>query len=377
MDFVLAERELRTQKLFRDFALQEVAPFTEQIEGNREIMRETLKKLGKLNFFSLALPREYGGEGESVLSSILAAEELAQASAGLALVFIENIIAAQIMAYFCSESVREKYLRPLVRGEILGGWGFSEPKGGSSAGAVETIAALDGNEYVLNGTKVFITGAPLLDIIIVYARTHESALGAFIVERRMPGFHFIREEELMGLQGAGCGELVLQNVRVPRENLIGGERDGIKILAKAAPNAKNYTGAVCLGLTQAVFSDSLKYARQKKFDGAPLSQFHTVQKRIARMAAQLQAGRLMVYWGAQLQQAGKLTNVEAAMIKSYLSNIALESAADSFRIHGAYGYTKRYNVERLYRDAIGLQVTMMANDTNDGIVGMALLDHTG
>lgn len=377
MNFDLSYRELQIQKAFRDFALKEVSPFAAQIESNREITRQTLKKLGKLNFFSLALPKEYGGEGESVLSSILAAEELAQASAGLALIFIENIIAAQIMAYFCTEAIRNKYLRPLVRGDILGGWGFSEPKGGSSSGAIETTAALENNQYVLNGTKVFITGAPLLDVIIIYAKSNQNGLGAFIVERGIPGFNFTREEELMGLQGAACGELVLKDVRIPKQNLIGGERDGVKILASAAPSAKNYTGAVCLGLTQAVMNESLKYARQRKFHGAPLSQFHTVQKRVARMAAQLQAGRLMVYWGAQLQQAGKLTNVEAAMIKSYLSDIALESAADSFRIHGAYGYTKKYNVERLYRDAIGLQVTMMANDTNDGVVGMALLDHNG
>lgn len=377
MDFCLSERELAVQKLFREFAEQEITPVVKQIERNHEITKGILKKLGNLNFFSLALPRDCGGEGESVLTSVLAVEELAKASAGLALVFIENIIAAQIMAYLCARPIRDRYLYPLIRGEILGGWGFSEPKGGSSAGAIETTAVLNGAHYILNGVKVFITGAPLLDIIIVYAKTGQGRLGAFIVEKNMGGFHFTQEEEMMGLHGAACGELVLQNVRVPQENLIGSEKDGIRILSFVTPEAKNYTGAVCLGLTQAVFDESLKYARQRKFQGAPLSQFHTVQKRIAKMAAQLQAGRWMIYWGAYLQQMGKLTNVEASMVKSYLSEIALESATESFRIHGVYGYTRKYNVERLYRDAIGLQVAMMANDTNDGIVGSALLDSVG
>lgn len=376
MDFLLSERELALQKLFRQFASQEVAPLVKQIEYDREITKETIKKLGRINFFSLALPRAYGGEGESVLSSIIAIEELAQASAGLALVFIENIVAAQIMAFFGSDSIKNKYLYPLLKGEILGGWGFSEPKGGSHPNDIETTAMLNGSDYVLNGTKVFITGAPMVDVMIVYAKTKGNKLGAFIIEKNMKGFDFTREEDMMGLQGAACGELRFRDVLLPRGNVIGQEGDGIKILNFVAPRAKNFTAAVCLGLTQAIFNCSIGYARQRKFQGASLGQFQLVQKRIARMASQLQAGRWMVYWGAYLQEKGSLTNLEASMIKSYLSQIALESAEEGFRIHGSYGYTRGYDVERLYRDAIGLQVTMMANDTNDGIVGSALLDHS-
>lgn len=375
MDFLLSERELTLQAAFRRFALEEVAPFARQIESDRVIARETIKKLGRTNFFSLALPKMYGGEGESVLSSVIAIEELAQASAGLALVFIENIIAAQIIAYHCAEPLRRKYLGPLLRGEILGGWGFSEPKGGSHPTAIETTAVADGSHYIINGVKMFITGAPMVDVMIVYAKTSDNKLGAFIVESKTDGFQFVKEAEMMGLHGAACGELRLREVHVPWRNRIGQRSDGVRILNFVAPKAKNYTAAVCLGLTQAVFDCSRKYARQRTYRGAPIAQFQMIQKRIARIAAQLQAGRWMVYWGAWLQENGRLTNVEASLIKSYLSQIALESAEDAFRIHGAHGYTRNYDIERLYRDAIGLQVTMMGNDTNDALVGSALLDH--
>ncbi len=375
MDFLLSERELTLQAIFRKFASEEVAPLARQIESDRGVTKESIKKLGRTNFFAMALPKVYGGQGESVLSSVIAVEELAQASAGLALVFIENIIAAQIIAYHCPEPLKSKYLGPLLRGEILGGWGFSEPKGGSHPNAIETTAVANGRHYIINGVKEFITGAPMVDVMIVYAKTKSNKLGAFIVERTMDGFQFAKEEEMMGLHGAACGQLLLKEVYVPKANCIGLEGDGVKILNFVAPKAKNFTAAVCLGLTEAVFNCSREYARQRTYQGAPISQFQMVQKRIARIAAQLQAGRWMVYWGAFLQESGRLTNVEASLIKSYLSQIALECAEDAFRIHGARGYTKDGDIERLYRDAIGLQVTMMGNDANDAVVGAALLDH--
>ncbi|MBI4331276.1 MAG: acyl-CoA dehydrogenase family protein [Chloroflexi bacterium] len=362
--------------MFRRFASQEVTPMAREVECDRTVIKETFRKLGEINFFSLALPRSHGGCGESVLSSVVAVEELGRASAGLALLFIENIVAADILAYYCAGPIREKYLGPLLKGEIVGGWGFSEPKGGSHSNAIETTAVRNGSNYRLSGTKVFITGAPIVDVMIVYARTAGNKLTAFLVERNTEGFRFTREEEMMGLQGAACGELQFVDVRLTADNLIGEEGDGVKILNFVAPRAKNYTAAVCLGVTQGVFDCSLEFARQRRVHGASKAGLELVQKRIARIASRLQAARWLVYWGACLQEKGALTNLEASMIKSYLSRVALETAEDGFRIHGSYGYTRSCEVERLYRDAIGLQVTMMANDTNDGIVGAALLDRS-
>lgn len=373
MDFALDATEQGIQKLVRRFATEEIAPLVAQIDRDGAVPREVFQKLARIGYWGLSFPGEWGGAGGSMLTAVVAMEELARVCGAVALASSENIAAARIIGALGSQEQKEKYLRPLIKGERIGAWGFTEAATGSDPRSLQTRARRDGDYYILNGAKLFITDAPHCDMAIIYARTAEDRIGAFIVEKTMEGFKAGKVEDLMGLRGSGSGELKLTDVRVPKDNVIGKADEGLKALLFVVPEGKVLAAAQALGVAQAALDESIKYAQSRLYRGRSISSFHTIQRLVARMAARTQAARWMVYWGGWRRGEGKLTNTEASMIKTFTTDVAAEVGRYAFRLHGPYGASKGSAIERIYRDALVLEVVMMTTETNEGAVGSALL----
>ncbi|MFZ5595846.1 MAG: acyl-CoA dehydrogenase family protein [Bacillota bacterium] len=367
MDFSLNEVQLMIKEMVRDFATNEVAPLTAALDKSGEFPWDNYYKAAELGILGMTLPEELGGTGADMVSYVVAIEELSRASASLAdSCMLVDMLATLLYRYGTSQQ-QDKFIKPLITGKMMGCFAVTEPNAGSDLAGMKTSAVRDGDHWVLNGTKMFINNAPIADMAIVFAVTDKEkgsrgGVTAFLVENGMPGFSRGKAEDLMGQRSLQVGQLFLEDVRVPRENILGEIGQGFKMAMSVLDSGRIEIAALALGIAQAALDESLKYARERVQFGRPIAKFQAIQWKLADMATGIEAARLLVYQAASLKDKGKNYTRQAAMAKLFASDIAARAATEAVQIHGGYGFTKEYTVERLYRD---VKITQIYEGTNE------------
>lgn len=368
MNFKLSEEHEMFRKTFRDFAEKEVAPTAAERDEEERFDMELFYKMGELGMCGLPWEEKYGGVGADFLAYVIAVEELSRvcASTGVTLSAHVSLCSWPIWK-FGTEEQKMKYLVPLAEGKKLGAFAITEPGAGSDAGATRTTAVLDGDEYVLNGTKVFITNAYYADIYVVIARTgpkelkHKS-ISAFIVEKGTPGFSFGKKEKKLGIRSSATYELIFENCRIPKENLLGQEGDGFKIAMMILDGGRNGIAAQAVGIAQGAYEFALNYAKERIQFGKPIAEQQAIQFKLADMATRIEAARLLTYQAAWLESHGYPYGKQSAMAKVFAGDTAMWVTTEAVQILGGYGYTREYPVERMMRDA---KITQIYEGTNE------------
>ncbi|MFA5772110.1 MAG: acyl-CoA dehydrogenase [Thermoplasmata archaeon] len=356
MNFNLTKEQEMIRKMVREFSEKELKPIAAEIDAEARFPWESIKKMGKLGIMGMTVPKEYGGSGMDKISYAITLEEIARVCGSTALtVEAHNTLGVGHIYEKGTEEQRRKYVPPAAKGEKIVAWALTEPGAGSDAGATQTKAVLNGNEWVLNGTKVFITSGHIAETAVVMASTDKSkgvkGISAFIVEKGTPGFSYGSQEDKLGLRGTVTSELVFENCRIPKGNLIGKEGFGFIGAMEILDRGRMAIGALAVGLAQGALDESVKYSKEREQFGKPIAKFQAIQWMIADMATEIDASRLLVYRAAYLEQQGKKFSKEASMAKLYASETATRTALRAIQIHGGYGYTKDYPVERMLRDA--------------------------
>lgn len=356
MNFQLTEEQELIRQMVREFAETEVKPIAAEIDKNHRFPEETLQKLKDLNLMGVIIPEEYGGSGADAISYMIVIEELSRAcaSTGIILATHTSLVCYPILKYGTEEQ-KQKYLVPLASGEKLGAFCLTEPGAGTDAASQQTTAVLDGDYYVLNGSKCFITNGGYADTYIVMAMTDKGkgtkGISAFIMEKDFPGFIVGQTEDKLGIRGSSTTEIIFKDCRVPKENLLGQEGQGFKIAMHSLDVGRAGVGAQALGIAQACLDESVKYAKERVQFGKPIGSFQAIQWMLADMATKIQCARHLVYHAAWLKENNLPFSAEAAMAKSYASETAMEAGIKAVQIHGGHGYTTNYPVERFLRDA--------------------------
>ncbi|WP_434302856.1 putative isocaproyl-CoA dehydrogenase AcdB [Clostridium botulinum] len=349
------EHEL-LRKSVRDFVDRELKDIPEEVDTEGKLPKDLLQKLAKYKFISPVIPKEYGGAGADYVSYCIIMEEISKrcASTGTFITAGASLVALPLLNFGTDEQ-KEKYLKPLAKGEYIGSFGLTEPGAGSDAGAGQTTAVLEGDHYILNGRKTFITNAPICDFAIVTAMTEKGkgsrGISAFIVESKWDGFSTGAHENKMGIRGTETADLIFENVKVPKENLIGKEGKGFKIALNTLDVGRIGVAAQALGIAQGALDEAVKYVKERVQFGRPLAKFQNTQFTIADMETKVQAARWLVYDAAEKKDNGINPGVESAMAKYYAAEIANEVAYKALQLHGGYGFMKDYPIERMYRDA--------------------------
>lgn len=356
MDFTLSKEHEMARLLFREFAINEVKPLAAEIDENERFPVETVEKMRQTGMMGIPVPREFGGQGCDTMTYILAVEELSRVcgTTGVILSAHTSLAIDPLMQYGTPEQ-KEKFLRPLATGEKLGAFGLTEPNAGTDAAGQQTRAELDGDTYILNGSKIFITNGREADIYIIFAMTDKSkgtrGISAFIVEKGTPGFTFGTKEKKMGIRGSSTYELIFTDCRIPAANMLGREGRGFGVAMGTLDGGRIGIGAQALGLAAGALDTTIAYVKERKQFGRPIAKFQNTQFQLADMATRVEAARLLVYKAAHLKDAGKKYSMEAAMAKLFASETAMEVTTKAVQLHGGYGYTREYDVERMMRDA--------------------------
>ncbi|MBI5359732.1 MAG: acyl-CoA dehydrogenase [Planctomycetes bacterium] len=357
LNFELTEEQNMLRETVRDFACKEVEPKAKQIDETQEFPVDTLKKMAELGLFGIPVPEEYGGAGSDNLSYIITVEELARVCGSTAITLAAHMSLGTypILAHG-SEAQKKKYLPALASGEKLGSFGLTEPDAGSDASGTKTTATRNGNHYIINGNKIFITNAGYAGTFTITAVTDKAAKGAkgisaFILEKGTPGFSVGKKEDKLGLRGSDTRELIFEDCKVPAENLLGKENDGFKVFMDTLDGGRISIGALALGIAQGAMDKSVAYSKERKQFGQFIGSFQAIQNMIADMAVEIEAARHLVYNAARLKDAHLPYSKESAIAKLYASETAMRTTKNAIQIFGGYGYTKDYPVERYYRDA--------------------------
>ena len=354
--FNLSEEHIQLQQTFREFAENEVKPLAKELDETERFPTETVQKMAEMGMMGLPIPEELGGSGVDQLGYVLAVEELSKvcATTGIILSAHTSLCCWPIMT-FGTEEQKEKYLKPLASGQKLGAFALTEPSAGTDASMQKSTAVLDGDHYILNGNKVFITNAGAADVFIVFAMTDKEqgtrGITAFILERDMPGFTMGKPENKMGLRASSTCELVFDNVRVPVENRLGAEGKGFKIAMATLDGGRIGVGAQAVGISQGAIDEAVKFTKERIQFGRRISQFQNTQFTLADMQTRTDAARLLVWRAAAAEQAGQPYTHLAAMAKLFASETASYVTNRAVQLCGGYGYTKDYPVERMMRDA--------------------------
>ena len=356
MNFELSKEQQMAKELFRSFTINEVKPLAQEIDEQERFPVETVEKFKRYGFLGIPFPKEYGGQGADNLTYIMAVEELSKAcgTSGV-IVSAHTSLCASPIYEFGTEQQKQKYLVPLANGTYLGAFGLTEAGAGTDAAGQQTKAVLDGDNYILNGSKIFITNASHADVYIIMAMTDKSrgtkGISAFIVERNFPGFSVGKEEHKMGIRGSATCELIMENCIVPKENLLGKEGEGFKIAMKTLDGGRIGIAAQALGIAQGAIDETIKYTKERKQFGRPISAFQNTQFQLADMQARVDAARLLVYKAAVCKDSKLPYSVEAATAKLFASETATAVTSKAVQLFGGYGYTREYPVERMMRDA--------------------------
>ncbi|MGB2816461.1 MAG: acyl-CoA dehydrogenase family protein [Burkholderiaceae bacterium] len=358
---MLSDEHRLLRDSLRDFAQQRLAPFAAEWDRKSAFPREALAELASLGTFGIAVPDHYGGAGMDYLALAIALEEIAAGDGATSTVIsVNNCPVCSILMAWATEEQKQRYLVPLARGEMLGAFCLTEPHVGSEASGLRTTARRDGDVYVLDGVKQFITSGKHGDVAIVMAVTDKSAgkrgISAFIVETSTPGYVVARLEEKMGQHASDTAQILLENCRVPAANLIGDEGAGYKIALSGLEGGRIGIASQSLGMARSAYEAALKYARERVAFGKPIYEHQAVQFRLADMATQLEAARQLIHHAARLKDAGRPCLKEAAMAKLFASEMAERVCSDAIQIHGGYGYVADFPVERIYRDVRVCQI---------------------
>jgi len=356
MSFKLTEEQLMIQSMVRDLARNEFAPKAMERDKTKEFPSDNLKKLGELGLMGMMVPPEYGGSGADSVSYVLALAEVAYACASTAVVMsVHNSIVCESIMRNGTKDQKQKYLKRLATGDIIGAFALTEPNAGSDPVRQSTKAVVEGESYVLNGTKRFTTTAKNAGLIIVTAKTDEEArhkgISAFLVEQGTPGLTVGPLEDKMGLRASDTADLIFEDCRIPAENRLGNEGDGFLIAMTGLDGGRIGIAAQSLGVAQAAFDAAVQYARQREQFGRAISKFQGLRWMIADMATEIEAARLMMFSAAEMKDNGENYTLQASMAKLFASEMVNRITAQAIQIHGGYGYTKEYPVERYYRDA--------------------------
>ena len=356
MNFGLTREQELVRQMVREFAVNEVKPIAAEIDETERFPMENVKKMAELGMMGIPFPKELGGAGGDVLSYIITVEELSKVcgTTGV-IVSAHTSLCASLLYENGTPSQKEKYLIPLAKGEKIGAFGLTEPGAGTDAAGQQTTAVLDGDNYILNGSKIFITNGGVADTFIVFAMTDKSqgtrGISAFIVEKDFPGFSIGKKEDKLGIRASSTTELIFENCIVPKENLIGKEGKGFGIAMKTLDGGRIGIAAQALGIAEGAYEEAVKYMKERKQFGRPLSAFQGLQWMIAEMETKIEAAKLLVYKAAWLKQNKLPYSVDAAKAKLFAAEVAMDVTTKAVQLHGGYGYTKEYPVERMMRDA--------------------------
>lgn len=356
MIFELSKEDLMMRDLFRKFTENEVAPIAAEIDEKEEFPVETVKKMAKAHMMGIPFPENYGGAGGTYWQYINLVEELGVACGTTSVVLSAHTSLCAAPIYeFGTEEQKQKFLVPLAKGEKIGAFGLTEPNAGTDAAGQQTTAVEDGDDYIINGSKIFITNAGYAHTYIVFAMTDRSAglkgITAFIVESDRPGFTIGKKEAKLGIRGSSTCELIFEDCRVPKENMLGAVGKGFKIAMMTLDGGRIGIAAQALGIAQGAYNEAVKYVKERKQFGRAIAQFQNTQFQIADMKTKIEAARFMVYHAAYLKENKKPYSQEAAMAKLMASEVAMEVTVKAIQLHGGYGYTREYPVERMMRDA--------------------------
>ena len=373
MDFNLNEQEKMLQSLARDFALKEVQPRAAEIDCSGQFPLDLAEEMGTRGFRGLPYPVEYGGGGAGYTGYVLVLEQLSQASMTVGAIMAVNTVPEEAVLCFGTEEQKQRLLKPLAQGQWLGGIGFTEAETGSDPKAITTMARRSGNGYVINGQKQFMALAPALKIVLLFTRREGEGLNAFIVDTSSPGFTIRESCETMGLRGLGTSVVYLDDVHVPRENLLGGEGQGFEILLEAISIERLSVAVQGVAVAQAALELSLDYARQRKASGRPIAKMLSVQGHLAEMASRIEAGRWLAYRTAFLRDQGLSIQYESSLAKLFASQLAVEVTRLAMQVHGSYGTMKTLPVERLYRDAKMTEIYVGVSEVHRSIIANRLI----
>lgn len=362
MNFELTKEQQMIREMVRDFAEKEIAPHAIQNDIESKFPEEVFKKMGELGMLGIPFPEEYGGSGGDTVSYALAVEEVGRVCGGTGLSYAAAVsLGASPIYYFGTEEQKCEYLVPMASGQTLGAFGLTEPNAGSDAGGTQTRAVLDGDEYVINGEKCWITNAGYSRQVIVTAVTGKNEQGkniisAIIVPTDTPGFTINSNYDKMGVRASNTCELILEDVRVPKENLLGDPDKGFSQFLYTLDGGRISIGALAVGVAQGAFERALQYAKERKQFGKPIANFQAIQFKLADMAMEIELARMMVLKSAWLKDQNKPFSKESAFAKLYASETAMRTTDQAVQIHGGYGYMREYEVERMMRDAKLLEI---------------------
>ncbi len=356
MNFDQNENQIMIAQMVRDFAEKEIRPYLMDWDESQEFPVHVFKKLGELGLMGVFIPEQYGGSGFGYLEYVTVVSEIAKVCGSIGLsVAAHNSLCTGHIYYHGSEEQKKKYLPKLATAEWIGAWGLTETGTGSDAGGMNTTAVRDGDHWVINGSKNFITHAITGDVAVVIVRTGEKGdshgMSAFIIEKGTPGFSSGKKENKMGMRASETAELIFDNCRVPLENLIGKEGEGFIQSMKVLDGGRISIGSLALGIAKGAYEAALKYSKERVQFGKPISQFQAIGFKLADMATKIEAAELLLNQSAFLKNEGRNLTRESAMAKLYASEIAVEVANEAVQIFGGYGYTKDFPVEKFYRDA--------------------------
>ena len=382
MDFTLSKEHEMARRLFREFAENEVKPLAQEVDETEVFPRETVEKMAKLGFLGIPIPKEYGGQGCDILTYAMCVEELSKVcgTTGVIVSAHTSLCCDPILTYGTEEQ-KQKYLVPLAKGEKLGAFGLTEPGAGTDAQGQQTKAVLDGDEYVLNGSKIFITNGKEADVYIIFAVTAMvekrgrmvKEISAFIVEKGTPGFEFGTKEKKMGIRGSSTYELIFTDCRIPKENLLGKIGEGFKIAMHTLDGGRIGIASQALGLAEGALETTINYVKERKQFGRAIGAFQNTQFQLADMATKTEAAQMMVYTAAKAKDTQKVYSVEAAMAKLYAAEVAMEVTTKAVQLHGGYGYIREYDVERMMRDAKITEIYEGTSEVQRMVISGALL----
>jgi len=378
MNFELNNEQSMAREMFAAFAEKEVKPLAHEIDEEERFPAETVEKMKKYGFFGIPYPKELGGQGCDVLTYIMCVEELSKVcgTTGVIVSAHTSLCADPIYKYGTKEQ-KEKYLVPLASGKKIGAFGLTEPGAGTDASGQQTKAVLDGDNYILNGSKIFITNGGVADIYVVFAMTDKSkgvkGITAFIVEKDFPGFSIGKKEKKMGIRGSATTELVFENCIVPKENMLGQEGKGFTVAMTTLDGGRIGIAAQAPGIAEGALDETVKYVKERKQFGRSIAAFQNTQFRLADMKAKIDASKLLVYRAAILKQAGAKFSTEAAIAKLYAAETAMEVTTQCVQLFGGYGYTREYPIERMMRDAKITEIYEGTSEVQRMVISNALL----
>jgi len=356
MEFELTEEQKLLQQTVRDFSQKVIAPGARERDSKGEFPRELFKEMAGMGIMGMLIPEEYGGAGLDYISYSIVLEELARVDGAVALsVSAHNSLCTNHIYSFGTEEQRKRFVAPLARGEKLGAWGLTESGSGSDAASLQTTAVLNGNKWVLNGEKVLITHGSVADTYVIMASTDrkkgKKGISAFIVEKGAHGFKVGKVEDKLGMRGSDTASLIFEECIIPEESLLGKANEGFIDALKILEGGRIGIGAIAIGIGKGALEESLRYAKERRQFGQPIANFQAIQWMFADISTELDAARLLVYHAAFLKEEGLRYTKEASMAKLFASEAAMRATTKAIQIHGGYGYTKEFPVERYFRDA--------------------------